>query len=228
MRPEALELPAAVLWDLDGTLVDSEPYWIQSEYALVAAHGGTWDDRHAHALVGQDLLTSARYLRRHGGVDLPPPVIVERLLDAVVARVAEHVPWRPGARELLAELRGLAVPCALVTMSYRRLAETVVAALPAGSFAAIVAGDDVTHGKPHPEAYLTAASRLGVSPADCVAVEDSPTGLASAVAAGVPALGVAHLVPLEPSPGRHLVSTLEGMTARDLAELRDVARQATG
>jgi len=228
MRPEPARLPEAVLWDLDGTLVDTEPYWIECEFALVAAHGGSWSDEHAHALVGKDLLTSARYLRRHGGVDLPPPAIVEHLVDGVLARLGRAVPWRPGARELLAELRELGVPCALVTMSYRRLAAAVVGALPAGSFATVVAGDDVTHGKPHPEAYLTAAARLGVAPADCVAIEDSPTGLAAAVAAGVPALGVAHLVPLEPSPGRHLVGTLVGVTASDLGQLPDVVLRATG
>ena len=228
MRPEPARLPEAVLWDLDGTLVDTEPYWIECEFALVAAHGGSWSDEHAHALVGKDLLTSARYLRRHGGVDLPPPAIVEHLVDGVLARLGRAVPWRPGARELLAELRELGVPCALVTMSYRRLAAAVVRSLPAGSFAPVVAGDDVTHGKPHPEAYLTAAARLGVAPADCVAIEDSPTGLAAAVAAGVPALGVAHLVPLEPSPGRHLVGTLVGVTASDLGQLADVVLRATG
>jgi beta-phosphoglucomutase-like phosphatase (HAD superfamily) len=113
-------------------------------------------------------------------------------------------------------------------MSYRRLAEAVVEALPTGSFGTIVAGDDVTHGKPHPEAYLTAAARLGVTPGECVAIEDSPPGLASAVAAGVPALGVAHLVPLEPSPGRHLIGSLVGVTARDLGRLPDVVRRAAG
>jgi HAD superfamily hydrolase (TIGR01509 family) len=227
MRPDRPHLPDAVLWDLDGTVVDTEPYWIECEYALVAEHGGNWSDDHGHALVGQDLLTSARYLRRHGGVDLPPEVIVETLIAGVAERIRRRVPWRPGARELLADLRTAGVPCALVTMSYRSLARIVADALPAGTFATIVAGDDVRHGKPHPEAYLTAAARLGVPPAACVAIEDSPTGLASAVAAGVPALGVAHLVPLVPAPGRYLVDSLVGITPDDLAALPDrVARQA--
>jgi HAD superfamily hydrolase (TIGR01509 family) len=221
-------LPAAVLWDLDGTLIDSEPYWDAATADLIAAHGVSWSQAHSDALIGNDLLTSARYIKRHGGVELPAAVIVDLLLDGVARRVAEHLPWRPGARELLAELNQLGVACALVTMSYRRLADAVVAALPPGSFATVVAGDDVTHGKPHPEPYLTAAARLGVRPAECVAIEDSPTGLASAVAAGVPALGVAHLVPLEPSPGRHLVGTLVGVSGADLGELRNVLGTAAG
>ncbi|HEX2808417.1 MAG TPA: HAD family phosphatase [Kineosporiaceae bacterium] len=221
-----MSLPTAVLWDMDGTLVDTEPYWIECEYGLVEAHGGVWGEHHAEALVGRDLLTSARYLRLHGGVELPPETIVELMLDGVVDRVRRHIPWRPGALELLTELAELAVPCALVTMSYRRLAQTVIDALPAGRFATLVAGDDVIHGKPHPEPYLLAAERLGVRPGDCVAIEDSPTGLASAVAAGVPALGVEHLVPLDPCPGRQLTDTLVGVTAHDLGRLSGRLRPA--
>ena len=213
------QLPAAVLWDMDGTLVDTEHYWIECEYALVAQHGGRWNADHAQALVGNDLLTSARYIRRHGGVDLEPETIVQVMLDGVVQRVRQHIPWRPGARELLTELAGLGVACALVTMSYRRLAQTVIDALPAGSFATLVAGDDVTHGKPHPEPYLLAARRLGVQASDCVAIEDSPAGLTSALAAGVPALGVVHLVALDRCPGRFLTDTLVGVSAADLGRL---------
>ena len=152
--------PAAVLWDLDGTLVDTEPYWIECEYELVEAHGGTWSEEHAHAIVGSDLRESARYIREHGDVDLPIDEIVNQLLDGVIARVRRNVPWRPGARDLLAQLRTEKVPCALVTMSWRRLADAVVGELPRGSFAATIVGDEVRRGKPHPEPYLAAARAL--------------------------------------------------------------------
>ena len=130
--PDATDatVPAAVLWDMDGTLVDTEPYWIAAEYALVEAHGGTWSDMHAHALVGSDLLAAAAYIRQHGSVDLEPPQIVERLLAQVIERVREHTPWQPGAVELLAELRAAGTPCALVTMSYASLASAVVVRFP--------------------------------------------------------------------------------------------------
>jgi HAD superfamily hydrolase (TIGR01509 family) len=209
-------LPKAVLWDLDGTLVDTEPYWIAEEFALVAAHGGTWSDAHAHALVGNDLIVSARYIRRHGGVDLEPEQIVEILLDGVVRRVVEHIPWRPGARELLESLVERGVPCALVTMSYRRLAEAVVSSLPPGTFMTLVTGDEVTNGKPHPEPYLVAADRLGVAAPDCVAIEDSPTGVASAEAAGIRVIAVQHLVPVPATAGRRVLTTLVGFGAGDL------------
>ena len=103
---------------MDGTLVDTEPYWIAAEYALVEAFGGAWSDEHAHAMVGNALIDSAMYIREHGGVELDPPVIVERLAGRRVRASEESIPWRPGARELLAQLAEREVPCALVTMSY--------------------------------------------------------------------------------------------------------------
>ena len=215
-------LPAAVLWDMDGTLVDTEPYWIEEETLLVTEYGGTWTEADAHSLVGNELITSANYIRDVGGVPLPAEEIIDRLLERIIVRVHEHMPWRPGARELLAELQVRQVPCALVTMSYQSLAQAVLAALPAGTFRTVVAGDDVTHGKPHPEPYLLAADRLGLAPAQCVAIEDSLTGVTSAEAAGVPVLAVEHLVPIPPAPGRTVVTTLKGWTAADLAALATV------
>ena len=123
--------PAAVLWDMDGTLVDTEPYWIAEEHALVERFGGTWTAEHAKALVGNDLRVSAGYIQEHGDVPLDVDEIVAVLLDGVVDRLARHVPWRPGAPELLGSLRSHGVPCALVTMSWTALAETFLAAAPA-------------------------------------------------------------------------------------------------
>lgn len=211
--------PAAVLWDMDGTLVDTEPYWMAAERELVAEFGGEWSDDHAHAVVGFDLLDSARYIAAHSPVDLPPAQIVERLLDGVIARLATGVPWRPGARELLADLRAAEVPCALVTMSWRRLVEPLLAHLPADTFTTVVTGDEVTHGKPHPEPYQRAAAALGVEPAACLAIEDSPTGVASAVAAGCRVLGVPNAVQIPDHPGMMRHATLVGLTAADLARM---------
>ena len=212
-------VPAAVLFDMDGTIVDTEPYWIAAEYALVESYGGVWTDEHAHALVGNALIDSAIYIREHGAVPLPPEEIVDRLLDEVVRAAEASVPWRPGAVELLTELGDRGVPCALVTMSYRRLAATVIEKLQAGAFATVVTGDQVVDGKPHPEAYLTAAARLGVDPRRCVAIEDSPTGIASAEAAGALVVAVPHNVPIPRGPGRVLVDSLTELSVDRLAAL---------
>jgi len=213
---EPVEIPDAVLWDMDGTLVDTEPYWVASEYDLVALHGGTWSDEHALNLVGNDLLESGRYIREHAGIDVEPSDIVEELLDRVVRRVEDSVPWRPGAVELLADLRAEGVRCALVTMSYRRFAAPILDQLPEGTFEVVVTGDSVTQGKPHPEPYLRAAALLGVEPARALAIEDSNTGVRSAVAAGCTVLVVPNHVPVLEGERRVFADSLEGLSARSL------------
>ena len=209
----------AVLWDMDGTLVDTEPLWIASEYELAERHGATWSEEHALNLVGWDLLDSGRYIRDPMRLDMPAETVVELMLDRVVDGVRSGVEYRPGARELLAEQRGAGIPAALVTMSYRRLAEAVVDAFPAGTFAAVVVGDEVTNGKPHPEPYLTAAALVGADPSRCVAIEDSTTGATSAQAAGCQVLAVPNHVPVPPAAGRTLAPTLEGVRLADLEAL---------
>ena len=215
--------PAAVLWDMDGTLVDTEPYWIETEFALADKHGGTWSTEHALNLVGLDLLDSGRYIREHMGIDLEPSEIVEELLDGVVARVEEAVPWRPGARELLAELASAGVPRALVTMSYLRFVAPVLAALPPGTFDAVVTGDAVARGKPHPDPYLKAAAELRVDAAGCLAIEDSNTGARSAEAAGCLVLVVPNHVPVLEGTRRVFRETLADLDADGVAGLAGLA-----
>jgi len=212
-------LPAAVLWDMDGTLVDTEPYWIRAEHELVAAHGGRWSHEKALKLVGNDLLTSGRIIRDEGPVPLTAEEIVDRLLERVVELVRERVPWQPGALELLGALGAAGIPCALVTMSYDVLASEVVRRAPAGSFTTTVTGDQVTRGKPHPDPYLTAAKILGVDPRACVGIEDSPTGIASSLAAGVRTLGVEAVVPVPHLAGLSRASSLTQVGLGTLARI---------
>lgn len=212
-------LPAAVLWDMDGTLLDTEPYWIEQEHRLVESYGGVWSDEHAHNLVGNDLLVTADYIRAHSPVDLEPEALVDRLQSGVIDRLREEVPWRPGALELLAELRSLGVPCALVTMSWRAMVDVVVDALPAGSFDVVLSGDEVECGKPHPEPYLAAARDLGVDVRDCVAIEDSVTGVASALASGARTIAVPLVVQVPPRDGLTMLDSLDGVRATDLLPL---------
>jgi HAD superfamily hydrolase (TIGR01509 family) len=155
----------------------------------------------------------------HMGIDRTPQQIVDELLDGVVARVEVEVPWRPGARELLADLHAHGVPCALVTMSWQRFVAPILAELPADTFASVVTGDRVELGKPHPEPYLTAASELGVAPDDCVAIEDSNTGAKSAVAAGCTVVCVPHHVPILEGERRVFTDSLSGLDATGLSTL---------
>jgi HAD superfamily hydrolase (TIGR01509 family) len=206
---------------MDGTIVDTEPLWIAAEEALVESHGGTWSQEDSLALVGSDLLTAGEYIRAKAGLPITAEQVRDRLLAEVLTGVKAGVEWRPGAVELLAELVRAGVPTALVTMSYRVLAEAVVSQLPAGTFTALVTGDAVSRGKPHPEPYLTAAAELGVPAADCVVVEDSPPGVASGLAAGMRVVGVPNAVPIASTPGLAIIDSLAGVGIAGLLSALD-------
>ncbi len=210
--------PAAVLWDMDGTLVDTEPYWMAAERELVTSHGGTWTAEDGLLLVGSGLQHSANVLQGRG-VALGETEIIDHLTERVLDQARSAIPWRPGARELLLELRAAGIPLALVTMSMRPLAEHIAEAFDSPMFDAIVTGGDVEHAKPHPQAYLRAAELLGVDPRDCLAIEDSVPGLASAAAAGAVVIGVPAHVDLPESASYALWPTLAGRTLDDLVEL---------
>ncbi|GAA4683693.1 HAD family hydrolase [Frondihabitans cladoniiphilus] len=229
-------LPAAVLWDMDGTLVDTEPYWQQSQIELVAEFGGTWSREDGDSLIGSGLWHSAKVLQDHG-VDLPPAEIIDRMTADVMKHIKGDMPWRPGAHDLLQQLKEAGVPVALVTMSFRKMAEFIVDAIDLPGFSgpvfdAIVSGDEVEHAKPHPEPYLTGADLLGVPIERCIAIEDSPTGLASAVASGAVAVGVEHHAPLDGEGGYQQRDTLAGVTLDDLRGIlrtgSSLATAATG
>jgi HAD superfamily hydrolase (TIGR01509 family) len=202
---------------MDGTIVDTEPLWMAAEVELMADRGVPWTLADHHRLIGMPLLTAAEALSAAGA--RPEPVaIVARLVASVSAALAVEVPWLPGVRELLADLRGAGVPCAMVTMSYRELAEAVAADAP-GAFAVIVAGDEVTNGKPHPEAYLRAAAALGVPIEACVAIEDSVPGVAAAYASGARTIGIQSVVPVAPRPGLSRVDAVSRLGLDDLARV---------
>jgi HAD superfamily hydrolase (TIGR01509 family) len=204
---------------MDGTLVDTEPYWMAAETPLVESFGGTWSHEQALGLVGMGLDDSARILQS-AGVRLSATEIIDTLTSRVMTALIEQgIPFRPGARELLAELRAAGVKTALVTMSMRRMATTVLDLMDFDAFDLVIAGDDATRPKPFPDPYLQACAALGVHPADTVAIEDSANGLRSAVAAGTVSLGVPHMVSLTGVGASALWPTLEGRSAHDIAVL---------
>jgi HAD superfamily hydrolase (TIGR01509 family) len=213
-------LPAAVLWDMDGTLVDTEPLWMAAQAALAAEYGVDWTVQDAHGSVGKAMPVTARLLQARG-VDGTIEAIVDRLVERVVAAITPEIPWLPGAVGLLRKLAAAGVPGALVTQAYSPVAERVAAAAPAGALTAVVAGDHVAHPKPHPEPYLRAAELLGVDPNHCVAIEDSLNGTLSAEATGAAVIVVHGMVPVPAAPGRRHVASLHEVT---FATIRQLAR----
>lgn len=209
----------AVLFDMDGTLIDSEPYWMESEQALAAEHNGSWTDKDGLDVVGMSLDKSSRLLKERANIPLEPEEIVDVLTEEVQKKLRKVVPWRPGAKELLQDLKSHGVKTALVTMSMHRMAQQVVDAIDFPAFDVIVAGDDVRHGKPHPEPYLKAAELLGFEPKNCIAFEDSISGLTSAEQAGTIAIGIPNIVPIPEKPGRILWESFDGVNYKQLRKM---------
>ena len=209
---------AAVLWDMDGTLVDTEPYWMAAETPLIESFGGSWSHEQALGLVGMGLEDSARILQ-DAGVRMSTDAIIDHLTGEVMRQLSETgIPFRPGARELLASLRAAGIKTGLVTMSMRRMAQTVVDLIDFEAFDVIIAGDDATRPKPFPDPYLQACELLGVAPEATVAIEDSPNGLRSAVASGASVIGVPLMVSLTGAGAHTLWETLDGRTADDVVD----------
>lgn len=208
--------PLAVLWDLDGTIIDSEPYWLLSEQRLVEEFGGTWSEADGFALIGAGLSNAAEHLQGFG-VDMPVDAIVRRMVDEVDEMNAKQIPWRPGALELLRSIHDAGIPQVIVTMSYRTTANFIADEV--GLFAGVICGEDVTHSKPHPEPYQMGAALVGADPRDCVALEDSVPGSASAVAAGAVTIALPLHVPLPESENYTIWHTMVG---RDVSHIREV------
>lgn len=202
---------------MDGTLVDTEPYWMDAETELIESFGGTWTHEQALQLVGNGLIDSAIILQG-AGVQMGAQEIVDELTERVRVRLQQDgVPFRPGARELLRELRADGVRTALVTMSLRRMAEDIVSLIGFDAFDVVVGGDDVERPKPFPDPYLQAADALGVDIADAVVLEDSRTGLQAAVSSRAVAIGVPHMVQLDGLGADAIWDTLSGRGVADLA-----------
>jgi len=204
-RPVALR---AVLWDMDGLLVDSEPLWFEVERAVMARLGGEWGEADQQALIGGSLDRTVSWLLAKAAVPASRDDVARWLVAEMAALIgARGLPLQPGAGPLLAGLDAVGVPCALVTASSRAIMEAVLK-VTALSFRVTICGEDVRRGKPDPEPYMLAADRLGVPAAGCVVLEDSPTGIEAARAAGCPVIAVPS-VPVPPDPGLVTVRSLE-------------------
>lgn len=210
---------AAVLFDMDGTLVDSEKIWDITLDELAAELGGQLSHATRQAMVGSNLYDSVVMVHDDLGVVADPETSGRFLLDRTREYFARGLPWQPGARDLLDAVRAAGLPTALVTSTFRDLVTVALRTIGPHYFDAVVTGDEVTHNKPHPESYLRAAALLGVEPGRCVAIEDSPTGSTSALRAGCTVLAVPSEVPVAPAPGLVLRDSLVGVTVDWLTTL---------
>ncbi|MEV4417683.1 HAD family phosphatase [Catellatospora sp. NPDC049609] len=209
-----------MLFDMDGTLFDSEPLWDIAIEELAHAYGAAISVEVRLAMVGRSVDESMVLF--HDGIGQPwrdAATSARWITDRVAGLFATDLVWRPGARELLHEVRAAGLPTALVTSTNRQCVDIALDTLGRHNFDAVVCGDEVAFPKPHPDPYQRAAKLLGVNVADCLAIEDSPTGVASALAAGARVIGVPHAVKLAPMTGLTLLTTLTGVTLTTLSTL---------
>jgi HAD superfamily hydrolase (TIGR01509 family) len=212
-------LPAAVLFDMDGLLIDTEPIWFAVETEILIELGAQWQhDDHAH-LVGSALPVASAFIAERAGNGVTGDQIAAELLVRMRERLRHSPGLQPGVADLISELDAAGVPRALVSSSFRSLVEAALEGVAPLTFDTIVVGDEVTHHKPHPEPYLLGAQSLGVDPAFCVALEDSPSGAASASAAGCFVIAIPSVVAIEPTARRVVRNSVAGI---DLAFLRSL------
>ncbi|BDT90601.1 haloacid dehalogenase [Nocardia sputorum] len=218
---------AGVLWDMDGTLLDSEKLWDVAVRELAREHGHEMTDAVRHALIGASGPNALRIMFTGLGIE-PTPGSLRAAGEFLERRVTElmtgPIPWRPGAKDALAMVRAAGLSSALVTNTKRSLTEFGLDTLGRDFFDVSVCGDEVAHGKPEPDVYLRAAELLGLAPEQCVAVEDSPTGARAAQAAGCALVVVPCEIPVPDAPGRLFRDSLLGLTVADLEQalrLRD-------
>jgi HAD superfamily hydrolase (TIGR01509 family) len=182
--------PTAVLFDMDGTLIDSEPVWFDTEVRLLAEFGFELGPEHWGHVLGQPNEVSCKYLVGVSGIPLTWQQLNEKIEAAMVEQLSEGFELLPGAKELLVELQAAGMPTALVSASSRQIVDACIGAIGAHFFRYTVSGDDVQRSKPDPQPYLLAAELLGVDPADCVVIEDSRIGITAGSAAGCRVLAV--------------------------------------
>jgi HAD superfamily hydrolase (TIGR01509 family) len=213
------QLPAAVFFDMDGLLIDSEPTWFQAEVDLVASWGFELGPEHYPNVLGKPIEASTAYLRELCGGPLSAEEFGEGVERAMIERLRDGVVMMPGAKQLLADLVAADVRVALVSASSRRIVEASLPSIGAHHFHFTVTADDVEKSKPDPDPYLRAAALMGVDPAHCVVLEDSPTGVAAAHAAGCQVIAVPHAVPVE---ARERVTLVKSLIHVDLDTLRSL------
>jgi len=205
---------------MDGLLVDTEPLWFETEADVMARLGAPWTKQDQEQLLGGSMDNTVGYLLARATKPVPPADVARWMTEGMLRRAAEgRVIVRPGARELLNEVAATGIPYALVTGSQRPFTEAVLAST-GFRFPVTVTGDDVARTKPDSEPYLLAAKLLDADPEQCVALEDSPNGVASATSAGCLVVAVPTLLPIPPAPRRLVARSL---TEVKLATLRALA-----
>lgn len=203
----------AVLWDMDGTLIDSEPIWIAEETRLMEEIGVKWSEEDALHCLGGPLERVDSYMRSRSGNNHAPLELAHELIDRMVVRLSNRIEFSPGAKELLEQLHQEGIPMALVSASTRKIMDAALFSIGREFFLFTCSADDVKKTKPDPEGYIEAAKRLDVRIENSLIIEDSKTGMSAAIASGAYVLGLPHLTEL---PIGEKVIHRQGLVGLDL------------
>ncbi len=210
---------------MDGTLVDTEHLWLQAELLTMLRLGGEWNPVDQQHCLGGPLERVVDYMAGKGDPEIVRELTEQGVGEFLISTIeglllTEQVSWQPGARALVCEVVDLGIPTGLVTASWRRLIDAVHISIASDlgfePFTVIIGGDEVPHSKPHPAPYLQAALLLGLAPADCLVIEDSPTGVASGLAAGCRVVAVPHLAPVADAERLTVIEGLDGWSIETL------------
>lgn len=218
-----MAFPEAVLWDMDGTLVNTEPAWRKVEEQTVNALGGTFSLTAVEDLIGLSLPLCARFMQERMGVKASVPEIVDQLDKRMQRELRDNdAEWCAGALEAIEIFAGLGIPMALVTSSPYAMTSAVLEKLPQGTFAGAITGDRVENSKPHPEPYLLGAELTGADISRTLIFEDSVIGLTAAVASGGVAVAIPNQIPI---PASTEYSRLSSLTQLDELVLERLGRR---
>jgi HAD superfamily hydrolase (TIGR01509 family) len=212
----------AVLWDMDGTLINSELLWIEQERAMMNELAAQWSDEDSLHCVGGPMARVDAYMRSKLSLEnqdrFTPLELTNSLLARMERRLAQGVEFAPGAEKLMKEMRSYSIPLALVSASPRPLVDAALASIGAGNFNITVSDNDVAQSKPNPEGYLLAARKLSVAIESCLVIEDSITGTTAAIDSGAYVLGLPHFSALPEGPKVIHMKSLEGVTLSTITD----------
>jgi len=207
---------SAILFDMDGTLIDSEPLWLKAEIEVMAEVGCHWDEQDQINCLGGPAERTERYMQERSKNIKPYGYFINRLHEVMKERITNELDLIPNALKLLKECKKAGIKIALVTASSRDLMTIVLKRFPQGTFDIVVSGDDVEKSKPDPAPYLLAAKQLSVDISKCVVIEDSLTGVESGLASGAQVIGIPHLVQMKENPSLRIISSLGDIRLSDI------------
>ena len=207
---------SAILFDMDGTLIDSEPLWLKAEIEVMAEVGCHWDEQDQINCLGGPAERTERYMQERSQNIKPYGYFINRLHEVMRARITNELDLIPNALSLLKECKDAGIKTALVTASSRDLMTIVLKRFPPGTFDVVVSGNDVEKSKPDPAPYLLAAKQLSVDILKCLVLEDSLTGVQSGLSSGAKVIGIPHLVQMSEHPNLRVISSLDEITLSDI------------